>query len=197
MNDPGDFQPGATKIPLRETNVAAFQHAWFQIRAAQLGYAGTIKWDCFFGRYDRGKQAYYAIGAPGPGSQGWKLYPMYYLLQLFTLTTKPGWRVLAIKNNSGTRTKQLAAFAGPGSELTIVGLDERGALRNGRVDEAVSYSIGGLQERGAFTLVLWNRAGGGKLVSAGTINADATGTATVTAPLHSVFALTTKPVSLG
>ena len=54
---------------------ARFEHAWFQIRAAQLGYAGTIKWDCFFGRYDGGKQAYYAIGAPGPGAEGMEALP--------------------------------------------------------------------------------------------------------------------------
>ena len=195
-DDPGDFQSGAVKTPLRKTNVAAFQHAWFQIRAAQLGYAGTIKWDCFFGRYDRGKQAYYAIGAPGPGPQGWKLYPMYYLLRLFTMTTEAGWRVLAIKSNVANSKKHLAAFAGKGSELTIVGLDERGALLNGRSAEGVSYSIGGLPVGASFTLVLWNRAGGGKLVSADPVTADATGTATVTAPLQSVFALTTKTVSL-
>ena len=47
-----------------------------------------------------------------------------------------------------------------------------------------------------FTLVLWNRAGGGKLVSAGTFTVDATRTATVTVPLQSVFALTTKSVRL-
>ena len=196
IDDPGDFQPGAAKTPLRETNVAAFQHAWFQIRAAQLGYAGTIKWDCFFGRYDRGKLAYYAIGAPGPGPNGWKLYPMYHLLRLFTMTTEPGWRVLAVKSNVVKTTKQLAAFAGQASELTIVGLDERGALLNGRSTERVSYSIGGLPGGASFTLVLWNRAGGGKLVSAGAVAADATGTATVTVPLQSVFALTTKTVPL-
>src|SRR5436309_2356335 len=36
------------------TNANAFQHAWFDVLAAKLGYAGTIKWDAYFSRYNRG-----------------------------------------------------------------------------------------------------------------------------------------------
>jgi hypothetical protein len=185
--DPGTFH-GA---PLCTTNLAAFQAAWFQIRAAQLGYAGAVKWDCYFGRYDRGRQAYYAIGAPG--SDGWQLYPMYFLLRLFTLTTERGWRVLAVeRGRSPGETRQLAAFAGLAGELTVLGLDTRGSGLNGTSSTIVPFTIGGLPPRTRLELVLWNRAGGGKLTLGRAVTTDAAGVAALEIPLHSVFALTTK-----
>ena len=45
--DPGNFKDGT---PIGQTNIAAFQQAWFQIRAAQKGYAGVIKFDGHFGK---------------------------------------------------------------------------------------------------------------------------------------------------
>jgi hypothetical protein len=89
IDDPGNFDNGTDMPPmLGQTNIAAFQHAWFLIRAAQYGFAGVVKWDCYHGKYDRGSQAYYAIGPPG--DKGWPLYPSYFLLRLFTATTAPG-----------------------------------------------------------------------------------------------------------
>jgi hypothetical protein len=187
-NDPGNFKDGT---PLAKTNVVAFQHAWFQILAAQLGYAGTIKWDGYYGKYDRGTQAYYAIGPPEP--DGWQLYPMYFLLRLITTTTEAGWQVVNIQQSaSSERTKHLTAFVGAAGELTILGLDSRGAMLNSASKTRISYAIGGLPSRASLALVLWNRAGGGQLVVDSTIAADADGVARITVPLHSVFALTTK-----
>src|SRR5204863_116989 len=77
---------------ITQTNISAFQHAWFDILAADLGYLGTSKWDSYYGKYDNGSQAYYVIGGP---QSGWPLYPMYNLLQLFTTTVKRGWQVVA------------------------------------------------------------------------------------------------------
>ena len=190
-DDPGAFDDG---VPLGRTNVAGFQHAWFQIRAAQLGYSGTVKWDCFDGKYDRGTLSYCCIGA---GRDGWPLFPTYFALQLMTLTTRPGWRILGVdRNPAAPKTKQLAAFAGGPDELTILGLDSRGAKLNTASSTVVSYSIGGLKPGLAYNLVVWNRAGGGKLVSADPVTADPAGVAKVTAPLQSVFALTTRAVTL-
>ena len=188
--DPGTFRDRNGAIPLCQTNVAAFQQAWFQIRAAQLGYSGALKWDCHFGRYDRGRQAYYAIGPPG--RNGWPLYPTYFLLQLFTLSTSPGWRVLAVAQADPGDSRQLAAFAGPGGELTVFGLDRGGARLNGTSSRTVDYRIGGLPPGRRLELLLWNRAGGGRLVVDGTVTTDSAGRAAVRAPLHSVFALTSK-----
>ena len=180
-----------TGTPLAKTNVAAFQHAWFHILAAQLGYAGTVKWDGFYGKYDRGTQAYYAIGPPE--SDGWQLYPMYFLLRLLTMTTEAGWQVVNVQQSaSSERTKHVTAFVGAAGELTILGLDGRGALLNSASTTRISYEIGGLPSRASLALVLWNRAGGGKLVVDSTIAADADGVARITVPLQSVFALTTK-----
>ena len=58
---PGVFKPGGRL--LSQTNVAAFQQAWFVIRSMQLGYHGTIKWDCSHGIYDSTyKHKHYVIG---------------------------------------------------------------------------------------------------------------------------------------
>ncbi|MDX6401039.1 MAG: hypothetical protein QOF27_1645, partial [Gaiellaceae bacterium] len=57
--DPGVWEDGT---PITQTNVSAFQHAWFDVLAARLGYTGTSKWDSYFGKYDNGTQAYFMIG---------------------------------------------------------------------------------------------------------------------------------------
>ena len=40
--DPGVWADGT---PITQTNVNAFQHAWFDILSSRLGYLGTVKWD--------------------------------------------------------------------------------------------------------------------------------------------------------
>jgi hypothetical protein len=193
--DPGNFHDGT---PLAKTNVAAFQHAWFYILATQLGFAGCVKWDCFFGKYDRGTQAYYALGPPPPpGHQEWEPFPLYFLLQLITTTTGAGWSALRVANNGGDEHKHLVAFQAPDKTLTILGLDDRGASTNTPSGARVDYAIGNLPANTSFTLALWNRAGGGHLVNDRTVRSDASGLARVNdVPLHSVFALTTKTLSL-
>ena len=49
--DPG-FWPDGTGMSA--TEMSAFQHAWFNLRAAQLGYSGTVKWDRVPGQVRRG-----------------------------------------------------------------------------------------------------------------------------------------------
>jgi hypothetical protein len=187
---PGTYADGR---PLGQTRIAAFQHAWFLIAATQLGYAGTAKWDCYFGKYDRGTQAYYVIGAV---KENWPLYPTYHMLRLVTATSQPGWKVVAVDRGATARTKQLTAFAGPERELTILGLDAAGATLDDTSPKQAGYAIGGLPSGAKFTLVVWNRDGAGANEVVGPIAADAAGVARVTVPLHAVFALTTTPVSL-
>jgi hypothetical protein len=187
---PGTHADGT---PLAQTSIAAFQHAWFQIVATQLGYVGTVKWDCYAGKYDRGTQAFSVIG---PWRNRWPLYPTYHVLRLVTETTEPGWKVVTVERRGpSARTKQLTAFTGPEHELTILGLDAAGGTLNGVSPIEVTYTIGGLPAGATFTFVVWNRSGGGQNEVVGTIAADETGIATVAVPLHAVFALTTKPVS--
>jgi hypothetical protein len=186
------FKPGGQL--LSQTNVAAFQQAWFVIRSMQLGYAGTIKWDCSHGTSDSTyKHKHYVIGPPT--AEGWPPYPMYHLMRLFTLTTEAGWKVLALKHPPGSK-RQLVAVKGPGTQLTILGLDSRGARKNEDTHTPVTYTIGNLRPNATFTLVLWNRAGGGRVATEGTVKASAAGEVKVTAPLHAVFALTTKAVTV-
>jgi hypothetical protein len=188
---PGTYADGT---PLGQTRIAGFQHAWFQIAATQLGYAGTVKWDCYAGKYDRGTQAYYVMGR---WQEKWPLYPTYHALRLVTGTTDPGWKVVAVVRRGATaRTKQLTAFAGPEGELTILGLDAGGGQLNGVSPREVSYTIGGLPAAATFTFVVWNRTGDGRNEVIGTVAADQAGVVRVAVPLHAVFALTTKPVSL-
>jgi hypothetical protein len=201
---PGNYHDGDTEVPLSQTNIAAFQAGLFQIRALQMGYAGMVKWDCHFGKYDSGTQAHYMIGPPGPQTQPreWQLYPTYFLLRLITMTTAPGWQVLPVKRNTsapGSGTKHLVAFQGGGTDLTILGLDERGAAFNTASGTQVSYTIGGLPPDRSFSLVLWNKAGnktGGRTLNLEqTITTDGTRVAKLTVPAHSVFALTTRTLS--
>jgi hypothetical protein len=195
--NPGVFEDGSPKgRPLAYTKVAAFQQAWFMLRALQLGYAGLIKWDCFHGKYDRSYTAsHYLIG---PGSKGWPLYPSYYLLRLITMTTGPGWQIREITPNrsDAAASKVLVALAGPGNQLTILGLDTRGKTDNKIVSrQPISYTIAGLTANTTFTCVYWNRGGGGHLAPGGTIHADAGGSLHINAPRHAVFAATSKPVT--
>ena len=188
--EPGNFQGG----PLVETNINAFQHAWFALLAANLGYHGLVKWDAYFGLYEpkgaqaRGTQAYGMIGHP---KQGWPLRPSYELMRLLTKTVKPGWKVVAIKGPKHAGSKLLAGYLGPAGERTIVGLDTAGARRNSPSPTEVSYTIDGLPKNRPFRRLYWNRKGGGKTTVAPPIRSDKTGTLTVKAPLHSVFAITT------
>jgi hypothetical protein len=187
---PGTYADGT---PLGRTTIAAFQQAWFQILAMQLGYAGVVKWDCFYGKYDRTAQAHYLIG---PWRDGWPLYPTYHVLDLLTETTEPGWKVVGVKRRpSSARGQQLTALAGPAGDLTIFGLHTAGGRLNDASPRRVSYKIGGLPRRGRFTLVLWNRRGNGRNEVVSAVAADNAGVATISAPLHAVFALTTKLVT--
>jgi hypothetical protein len=188
--DPGHFVNGKASIPICETNITGFQNAWFQIRAAQLRFAGTIKWDCHFGKYDRGNQAYYAIGRPT--ADGWQAFPAYHALRLVTLTTEVGCNVREVHAKNPGDTRKLVAFGDPKAELTVLGLDSRGAPLNGTSSTNVLYAIGGLPAGKRFQLVVWNRRGGGKLALDDPITTSPQGVARLTVPLHAAFALTTK-----
>jgi hypothetical protein len=195
------------------TNIAGFQQLWFDIDSAQLGVAGTSKWDAFWNRYDNSSvnnQLYWTIGPPTEGSP---LTPTYYALSLLFHATAPGWQVVGVEpwdsTDSGVPAygieghssldrpeKELAAYAGPNGELTIVGLDTHGRnLNTVSTEQAPSYSIGGLPPDTAFTLALWNATGDGTNSIAGTVTTNAAGVARFEVPLQAAFALTTAPVS--
>jgi hypothetical protein len=205
--DPGHFHGlGGKKdlTPIYKTTIAPFHAAWFQIWALQMGYAGFLKWDCAFGIYDvktKKERAYYAIGKPDPKTPTvWQLWPMYHLLRLFTATTARGWNVHAFKTRPDSATKHLVAFRAQGMTKTVIGLHEGGSLADKAPANTVSYQIGGLQPRGRYKLVVWNKGGrGGLVVEPVAVTASPKGIATVHVPMRAVFALTSKelPSDLG
>ena len=196
------------------TNIAGFQQLWFNIDSAQLGVAGTSKWDAYWGRYDNSSvnnQLYWMIGPPTEGSQ---LTPTYNAMSLLFHTTAPGWQIVGLdpwdesdwsvptfRANVGDTTndqpeQELVAYVGPGGELTVVGLDTHGKdLNVASTDPASTYSIGNLPPNTSFTLAEWNATGDGTNSIAGTVTTNAAGVARFEVPLQAAFALTTVPVA--
>jgi hypothetical protein len=196
---PGYWEDGT---PLSRTNIVAFQHLWFGIASAQLGYSGAVKWDAYWGRYTPGYRETYNL--IGPAEEGWPLFPAYHALNLLFQTTERGWQVVRIgpwENDDWEQgvpdpaEKELAAFIGPNGRMSVLGLDSAGRGLNATSTETRSYSVGGLPESTAFTLALWNAAGDGKNSIAGTVTTNAAGVARFEVPLHAAFSLTTLPVS--
>ena len=198
VNDPGNFHEGSIKIPLAQSKVAAFQHAPVPDSRLQHGCVAMAKWDCHFGKYDlkKARQAYYAIGPPGPPHQPrqWQLYPMYFLLRLMTITTAPGWKVLRVKRNPPRRpARHLVALKGEGKGLTILGLDERGP---GRGDPRKSSPIHDRRAAAAHTIQarLVEPSRRRQTRSRQDSHRQRCRSREDNVPLHSVFALTTKPL---
>jgi hypothetical protein len=194
------------------TNIAAFQQLWFTIHTAQLGFSGAAKWDAYQAVYDRtsvNAQIHWMIG---PGSEGFPLFPTYYAMYLLFHTMEPGWNVIGVDpwesndwsapSTPGGETaddqpeKEMTAFASPGGELTLIGLDTHGkSLNTVSTEPAPEYSIGGLPADRTFNLALWNATGDGTNSVAGTVTTNAAGVARFHVPLQAAFALTTVPVS--
>ena len=196
------------------TNIAAFQQLWFNIASAQLGVAGTSKWDAYWSMYDRSSpnnQFYWMVGPPTEGSP---LTPTYNAMSLLFHTTVPGWQILRVgpweandwtaPNFGGTggessddqREQELVGYAGPSGELTIMGIDTNGRdLNTVSTDSPSGYSIGGLPASTTFTLAIWNATGDGTNSIARTMTTDEAGVVRFEVPLHAAFALTTVPVS--
>lgn len=184
QGDPGVWEDGTQ---ISQTNISAFQHAWFDVLAARLGYQGTSKWDSYFGKYDNATQAYYFIGGP---EGGWPPYPLYNLIGLMTTTVKREWQVVGIDSVPDT-SRLLAAYIGKNGQRTVVGLDTAGALLNTVSQTPVPYSIGGLPASTKFRLAVWNEAGNGLVGPLKTVSSDAAGVAALAVPQHAVFVLTT------
>lgn len=196
---PGYWADGT---PMARTNIAAFQQLWFNVLAAQLGYEGTVKWDAYWGKYNVDYvAAHYLIG---PAEEGWPLFPAYHALRLLFQTTARGWQVLGVDpwanddwvdEVADQPEQEVAAYAGPDNELTLVGLDTNARGLNAGSAETVPYSIGGLPPSTALGLALWNADASGQNSLAGTVTTSPAGVARFEVPLHAAFALTTVPAS--
>jgi hypothetical protein len=116
---------------------------------------------------------------------------MYHLLRLFNITTARGWKVLSMV--PGERgSKHVIALKGPAGQLTLLGLDDRGASVNTSSKLRSRYRIGGLPNNISFQRLDWNLGGGGKLRLEEQPVKVKDEVVTIEAPIHSVFALTTK-----
>jgi hypothetical protein len=188
------FQPGwwPDGTGMSQTTLSAFQHAWFMIRAAQLGFTGTVKWDLYAAKYDAGTQDHSALG---PAAQGWPARPVYRLLQLLTTTTEPrgGHIVDVVRAAEASPSNVSTGYVSPAGDITVLGLDTRGGMVATTSAELVPWTIGGLPPNTSFRLLLWNGDGNGQTREVGRLDTDATGTVQIAVPRYAVFALTTTP----
>jgi hypothetical protein len=183
-SDPGSRADG---VPIAEATAAAFQQGWFVVRAAELGYAGVLKWDLFNATYDAASQDYSAVG---PGKAGWPLRPAYHLIRLLTMTTKPTWSVVEVAQAPGSApAKLVAGYLSPAGNVTLIGLDTDGA-QGFAPSIPISYSIGGLPPNKLFHLVFWNATGEGTNKDIGFVDSGPDGVLRFSAPLDAVFAAT-------
>jgi hypothetical protein len=197
------------------TNIAGFQQLWFDIDAAQLGVAGTSKWDAYWAVYDRNSLNQQVYWMTGPASENFGLTPTYHSMSLLFHTTVPGWQIIQVdpwqdddwklpdaeyrKEGHSAHDQpeqELVGYAGPNGELTVVGLDTHGKdLNTASTAPPSSYSIGGLPPNTTFNLALWNATGDGTDSVAGKVTTNDVGVARFDVPLQAAFALTTIPVS--
>lgn len=141
----GEAQPGRYSDGqlLGRTNENAFQHAWFDILSARLGYVSTLKWDVYFAMYDGTEQYYNMIGIP----PDFFLKPVYFATQAFTRTTEAGWDIVRV---SGEQTYRLvSALRGPRGDTTVFALNKDTA-------GARSFEVTGVPPGVPFRVVVWN-----------------------------------------
>jgi hypothetical protein len=186
------FEPGywPDGTGMSATGMSAFQHAWFNIRSAQLAYSGTIKWDIYPAKYDLGTQDFSTLGA---AADGWPQRPVYDLLQLMTRTLEPrGGRIVEV--SSTDPRKLVTAYLSPANDVTVIGLHKAGAGVATTSREPFPYRIGGLPANTGLRLLVWNGRGDGKVMDAGFFATDAGGTIEISVPRDAVFALTSTPI---
>lgn len=176
-----------SKIPVNETNVAAFQQARFNMQAADYGFIGFSKWDFYRAQYDFSYQDHSLIGYldhcqnPPPTADLWPLRPAYYMEWLMAHTTGQGWNVLGYHGSSGA--KLIAPFRSPLHALTVFATNTNA--------QAAPISVGDLPTNTTFDVLVWNANGSGKVTSGGTINSGQAGAVSINLPIQGVVALTT------
>jgi hypothetical protein len=133
--------------PMAETTTQALQIGWFMIEALNRGFAGTIQWDMYDVAYD--KQMHYGvIGEP----KDWPLKPAYFVLEMFTHSSQPGWR--AVKSTSENPETVACAIAGKDDGRTLYLLN--------RADKEASVNISGFKGGWPLVAYTWNADGKGK-----------------------------------
>ena len=183
-DDPGNLT--GTSTPISQTTVAALQNALFQINGLNLGYVGFSRWDCYMAQYDKGTQYYSCIGS---GTDGYPLYPLYYMTYLFTHTSKPGWQVVSSTSGSANNSAIVAAV------MTNSNASEQTVYAINMYPDTVNYTVGGLIPNREYTLCSFNSNGKG-LLEKSSATASAAGVIRDTAMPKSLMAITTLDVTL-
>jgi hypothetical protein len=189
------FQPGfwPDGSGMSATIMSAFQHAWFNVRASQLGYTATVKWDVYPAKYDQGTQDFSMVG---PGAEGWQPRPVYDLMQLLSLTTKPrgGDIVDVVQSAAADASRLVTAYVSPAKDVTVFGLDTLGGATDTTSHAPEAYRVTGLPPNSFFRLLVWNGNGSGTNVDAGFFPTDGSGAIEFSVPRDAVFALTNTPI---
>lgn len=187
--DPGFWRDGSR---IADTNINAFQRAWFAVEAAKQGFSAAVAWDAYFARYDRKGMRHYSLLA-GPGeAEPWRRRPAFRALRLLMRALEPGWQVVAV--NGGSPRQRVVAFTHD-EQLSIAGLDTAGGMLKAVSPRTSTYEIAGLPANTTFQLCFWNRTGNGRNTFDGRARSNSSGVATITVPLHSMFVLTTRRIS--
>jgi hypothetical protein len=177
-------EPGGSLTPVTETNIAAYQQAWFNMASVNDGFVGMSKWDLYRAQYDFGYQDFSLIGYrfnPASDQDRWPLRPAYYMEWLMANTTGQHWQVLAQNGSSGA--KLITPFRSPDGELTLIAMSTN--------EVAGSITIGDLPRGTEFQILVWNNDGSGKVTNGGRVNAGGNGAVAVSVPAEGMVALTT------
>lgn len=138
--EPGRYSDGQL---LGRTNENAFQHAWFNILSARLGYVSTLKWDVYFAMYTEALQYHNMIGVP----PDFFLKPVYFATQAFTRTTEPGWDIVRVTGEQSYRL--VSALRGPRGDTTVFALNKDTA-------GARTFEVTGVPPGVPFRVVVWH-----------------------------------------
>jgi hypothetical protein len=176
---PGKYENGQ---PIATTTVHPVECAMAILEAMNFGYVSMLQWDAYDVRYDRSLMRTGVIGEP---KDGWPLKPGYDLLRLFTHTTLPHWRVIAV--GGAHSQERVAAMRGSEGQLTIFALN--------CANHPQTMTIGGLP-KGDWSMLSWNNDGKGKMSRAVPTNVSASGVATINAAPMSLSALMNHSLSV-
>jgi len=174
----------STLTPISQTDIAAYQQAWFNMVSVNDGFVGMSKWDFYRAQYDFTYQDYSLIGYlfnPADGQDRWPLRPSYYMEWLMANTTGQHWQVLGQSGSSGA--KLITPFRGPQGELTLFAMS---------TDQTAStITIGDLPRGTDLRVLVWNGDSSGMVTDGGRVNTGGNGIVTVNAPAGGMVALTT------
>ena len=176
--------PDGSITPVNETDLAAYEQAWFNMLSVNDGFVGMSKWDFYRAQYDFTYQDHSLIGYlfnAAPGQDRWPLRPSYNMEWLMANTTGQHWQVLGQSGSSAARL--ITPFRGPHGELTIFAMS---------TDQAAgTVTIGDLPRDTEFRVLIWNGNGDGKVAEGAPICSGGSGTVSVSTPAGGMVALTT------